>query len=63
MLVEIYRLWKIYYSAIPKPLWTATDRIGLDKDIYSYEGLEAIKDYIDEEMRRKSDDAFTTGSE
>lgn len=45
MLVKSYRGWSIYYSISPRPSWTATK--GIEKDIYSYEGLEVIKRYID----------------
>jgi len=45
---EIYRGWRIYESLSPSPLWTATKR--MEKDLYSYEGLDAIKRYIDRRM-------------
>ena len=48
---EVYKGWRIYYSGIPSPLWTACK--GFEKAIYSYEGLDNIKGYIDKKEAKK----------
>lgn len=59
MLIETYRGWRIYYSSDPRPLW-ATSK-GMEKDIYSYESLEAVKSYINKKMLKDAQKRLKKG--
>uniref|UniRef100_A0A6M3MBC2 Uncharacterized protein n=1 Tax=viral metagenome TaxID=1070528 RepID=A0A6M3MBC2_9ZZZZ len=54
-LPEVYKGWTIYYSGLPRPLWTACK--GFEKNIYSYTSLETIKGHIDKKMVKDAVDA------
>lgn len=52
MYIETYNGWKLYYSGIPRPLYTATK--GMAEDIHTYVSVEELKDLIDKSMVRES---------